>query len=223
LTSVPLAVGSNHLYILIGAQNGISKLYYDITVIRQAADNNGNENGNNVTAIRSPLKTLYLKKGKAFTPPVDFDGKDAKGKAWGYKGYGTAPKLTWKSSKTKVATVNPITGKITPKKKGTAKITARSLNGKSYTFTVKVVTKAKKLTNIAITKPPKTIKKGATKLLKVKATSSKATNLKVTFKSSKPAIVKVDKAGKLFAVKKGTAKITVKAGGKKKVITVRVK
>jgi uncharacterized protein YjdB len=34
---------------------------------------------------------------------------------------------------------------------------------------------------------------------------------------------KVDKAGKLFAVKKGTAKITVSSGGKQKVITVNVK
>jgi hypothetical protein len=33
----------------------------------------------------------------------------------------------------------------------------------------------------------------------------------------------VDKAGKLYALKKGTAKITVKAGGKSQVITVKVK
>jgi uncharacterized repeat protein (TIGR02543 family) len=198
--------------------------------------NNGGGNGNdvkgygdseqnaNVTAIRSPLKTLYLKKGKAFTPPVDFDGKDAKGKVWGYKGYGTAPKLTWKSNKTSVATVNPATGKITAKKVGTAKITATALNGKAkITFTVKVVKKALKLKKFVLTKPPKSLAVGKTKILKVKLTSAKATGIRVTFKSSKPSVLSVDKAGKLFALKKGKAKITVKAGGKQKVITVKVK
>jgi hypothetical protein len=177
----------------------------------------------NVTAIRSPVKTLYVKKGRAITPSVDFDGKDAKGKAWGYKGYGAAPKLTWTSSNTNVATVNSKTGKITPKQNGTAKITAKALNGKSCTFTVKVVSKAKKLTKLTLKKPPTSLKVGKTAVLKLKLTSAKATNLKVTFKSSKPSVIKVDNAGKLYAVKKGTAKITVKAGGKKKVITVRVK
>jgi hypothetical protein len=36
-------------------------------------------------------------------------------------------------------------------------------------------------------------------------------------------VLKVDKAGKLYAVKKGKAKITIKAGGKHKIITVVVK
>jgi hypothetical protein len=177
----------------------------------------------NVTKIRSQLQTLYLKKGKALTPPVDFDGKDAKGKAWAYKGYGNAPKLTWTSSKPKIAKVNPATGKITPLKKGTAKITATALNGIKYTFTVKVVTKTTKLKKLTLIKPPKTIKSGQTKILKVKLTPGKATNQKVTFKSKKTAVLKVDKAGKLYAIKKGTAKITVKSGGKSKVITVVVK
>jgi uncharacterized protein YjdB len=177
----------------------------------------------NVTAIRSPLKALYLKKGKPIVPPVDFDGKDASGRVWGYKGYGAAPRLTWKSSKPKIAAVNAATGKITPKKKGTAKITATALNGKKLTFTVKVVPKAKKLSKLTLSKPPKTMAKAKTKILKVKVTSGKSTNLKVTFKSSKTSVIKVDKAGKLFPLKKGTAKITVKAGGKQKVITVKVK
>jgi uncharacterized protein YjdB len=45
----------------------------------------------------------------------------------------------------------------------------------------------------------------------------------VTFKSSKGSVIKVDKAGKLFALKKGKAKITIKAGSKKYVKTVKVK
>jgi uncharacterized protein YjdB len=132
---------------------------------------------------------------------VDFDGKDINGKAWGYKGYGTAPKLTWTSGNLKVATVNSATGKITPKKTGTAKITAKSLNGKSYTFTIMVVKNDKKLSKVTLNAPPKSLKKGRTKVLKVKLNSAKATNQKVTFKSSKPSVLKVDKAGKLYAIK----------------------
>jgi uncharacterized protein YjdB len=45
----------------------------------------------------------------------------------------------------------------------------------------------------------------------------------VTFKSSKPKIVRVDKAGKLTALKKGKAKITVKIGKLKYVQTITVK
>jgi uncharacterized protein YjdB len=74
-----------------------------------------------------------------------------------------------------------------------------------------------------LTKPPKTIKAGQTKILKVNLAPSKATNLSVTFKSSKPAVLKVDKAGKLYAVKKGTATITVKAGSKTVKVKVAVK
>jgi uncharacterized repeat protein (TIGR02543 family) len=176
----------------------------------------------NVTAVRTPVKTLYLVKKKTLKPPVAFDGKDVTGKAWGY---GQTAKLTWKSSKTSVATVNPKTGKITAKKKvGTAKITATALNGKAkVTFTVKVVKKALKLKKVALKKPPKSLKKGKTAVRKVKLTSARATGVKVTFKSSKPSVLKVDKAGKLYAVKEGKAKITIKAGGKRKVITVIVK
>jgi uncharacterized repeat protein (TIGR02543 family) len=175
----------------------------------------------NVTAVRTPVKALYLAKGKTLTPPVAFDGKDAQGKAWGY---GQTAKLIWKSGKTSVATVNAATGKITAKKAGTAKITATALNGRAkITFTVKVVKKTLKLKKVALMKPPKSLKKGNTAVLKVKLTSAKATGIKVTFKSSKPKVLKVDKAGKLYAAAKGKAKITVKAGGKRKVITVRVK
>jgi uncharacterized repeat protein (TIGR02543 family) len=175
----------------------------------------------NVTAVRTPVKTLCLVKGKTLTPPVAFDGEDVTGKAWAY---GETAKLTWKSSKTSVATVNPTTGKITAKKVGTAKITATALNGKAkVTFTVKVVKKGLNLKKIALTKPPKSLKKGKTAVLKVKLSSVKATGVKVTFKSSKPSVLKVDKAGKLYATGKGKAKITIKAGGKRKVITVAVK
>jgi uncharacterized protein YjdB len=56
----------------------------------------------------------------------------------------------------------------------------------------------------------------------VKLKKATATGVKVTFKSSNKRVARVDKAGKLFALKKSKATITVKAGKKKfkKKITV---
>jgi len=172
----------------------------------------------NVSKIRTPLTKLYLKKGKAMTPPVCADSVDATTKK-----ADTAAKLEWASSNAKVAAVNQATGKITPKKPGTVTITATALNGKKLTIKVYVVEKAKELSKLSLIKAPKKMAKGKTAQLKVKVTSAKATNLLVKFKSSKSSVVKVDKAGKLTALKKGKAKITVSIGKKKytKIITVK--
>jgi uncharacterized repeat protein (TIGR02543 family) len=164
-----------------------------------------------VTKISTPLKTVYLKKGASLTIPVV-----------AYSSDGKTAGLTWTSGNNSVATVNQ-SGKVTAKKKGTAKITAKAENGKSVTVTVNVVNKAKKLKKLTIAGAPKSLKKGKTAQLTVKLTPANATNLSITFKSSKPSVLSVDKAGKLTAQKKGTATITVKAGGKtaKKTITVK--
>jgi uncharacterized protein YjdB len=172
----------------------------------------------NVTKVRTPLTKLYLKKGKSLKPPVCADSVNlVTNKA------DISAKLTWKSSNSKIATVNPVTGKISPKKKGTATITATAMNGKKLNIKVYVVSKAKGLSKVSLVKPPKSIKKGKTAQLKVKATSAKATNLLVKFKSSKSSVIKVDKAGKITALKKGKAKITVTIGKKKYTRTITVK
>jgi uncharacterized protein YjdB len=172
-----------------------------------------------VTAIRTPLTKMYLKNGKPLTPPVcAYSVNPVTKKAE------TTAKLTWKSSKPKIATVNPATGKITPKKTGKTVITATALNGKAkLKITVYVVKKSTPLKKVTLTKPPKSLKKGKAAILKVKAAPAKATNLKVTFNSSKPKILSVDKAGKLTALKKGKAKITVKIGNRKYTKTITVK
>ncbi|MGD9560561.1 MAG: Ig domain-containing protein, partial [Oscillospiraceae bacterium] len=55
-----------------------------------------------------------------------------------------------------------------------------------------------------------------------KLSPSKATDAVVTFKSSKPSVLQVDKAGRLTALKMGKAKLTLKAGGKTATATVTV-
>jgi uncharacterized protein YjdB len=172
----------------------------------------------NVTTIRTPQKAIHMQRGQALTPPVCADSMNpATNKA------DTTAKLTWGSSDTKIATVNAATGKIKAKKSGKAKITATALNGKKLTITVNVETKAIALKTLTLKKAPNSLKAGKARLLSVKTTPYTATNLKITFSSSNEKILSVDKAGKLTAKKKGTAKITIKASGKKYVKAITVK
>jgi alpha-L-fucosidase 2 len=157
----------------------------------------------NVTKIRTPLTKINVSaKKKVLLPIVLDDGKIVI----------TGSKLTYKSSKPKVATVDA-KGNVKGVKAGKAKITVTAANGKKVAVAVTVSKKAVKLKKFTVT-APKSLKIGKTKDLKVKLTQKKATNLKVTFKSSKPKILSVDKAGRISALKKGKAVITIKAGGK---------
>jgi uncharacterized protein YjdB len=171
-----------------------------------------------VTTIRTPQKSIHMQKGATLTPPVCADSVNpATNKS------DTTANLTWGSSDTKIAIVNAATGKIKARKAGKAKITATALNGEKLTITVNVATKAIPLKTITLRKASNSLKAGKAMLLSVKTTPYPATNLKITFSSSNKKILSVDKAGKLTAKKKGTAKITVKANGRKyaKAITVK--
>lgn len=88
--------------------------------------------------------------------------------------------------------------------------------------------KTKKVTKVEITKPASStlvLKKGGTYTLKYKITPKNASNKKVKFSSSNKKVVTVSTKGKIKAVGRGTAKITVKSvsnGKKKASITVKV-
>lgn len=83
--------------------------------------------------------------------------------------------------------------------------------------------KVAKTTKLKFKEKSITIKRGKTKTLKYIRTPKKA-NDKITWKSSKPKIVKVTSNGKIKALKKGTSTITVKAAsGKKASIKIKVK
>jgi uncharacterized repeat protein (TIGR02543 family) len=176
-------------------------------------------------------KTIYVKRGKTVKLPLI--------------AYTTAPGkqvVKWKASKPKVASVKK--GKKTGtvklngnknakltikagKKLGTSKITLTAASGKKLVIKVKVVKKLKKVAKKSVKigklskKAAKRLKVGKVKKLTAKFTK-KATAI-ATWKSSKPKVVKIDAAGRITALKKGTAKITLKVGGKKKTIKVRVR
>lgn len=97
----------------------------------------------------------------------------------------------------------------------------------SYVPNVEAASKSK-VTSVKVTNLPSTtltLKKGASKTLKVKVEGSKNVSQAVTYKTSKPKIVKVTQKGKLTAKKKGKSKITIISNvdkTKKAVITVTV-
>jgi hypothetical protein len=169
-----------------------------------------------VTSIRTPLSTIYLKKGSSYTLPVITDDGNVT----------ASSALTYTSSNTKalkVSSKGKLTASKSVKKKTKVTVTITTATGFKKNVTVYVVPKSKKLSKLKVSGAPSSMKKGQYKILKVKLTSSSATNVKVTFSSSNKKVLTVDKAGKLFAKKKGSATVTVKAGGKSYKKKIKVK
>lgn len=120
-------------------------------------------------------------------------------------------KLKWQSSNKKIATVNA---------KGVVK--AKAAKGKA-TITVKAGRK-KATCKITIGTPVRKIEASDLKLtegesakIKVSVTPKRATVRTLTYKSNNSKIAKVNKQGKVMAVKAGTAKITITATDREKV------
>lgn len=121
--------------------------------------------------------------------------------------------VTYKSSNTKIATVNSKTGTVKGIKAGTVTITATSGKLKAtYKLTVKNPT-------FTLTKSSATIAKGKTTTIRSKATPVST----VTYTSSNKKVVTVTGKGVVKGISKGKATITVKCNGitKKFVVTVK--
>ena len=123
---------------------------------------------------------------------------------------GKKSKVMFKSSNAKIATVNA-KGVVKAKKKGKVIIIAYTDEGVTA------------ICNITVKKAPKyvkfkaqsiEIKKGKKKKLKVKLSKNSAG--KVTFKVQNKKIVKIDKKGRITAIKKGKTVVTAKTYNKKK-------
>ena len=150
-------------------------------------------------------------KNRGISARVDqvYVGKKATVKVTAYGVSGTAK---FKSSNTKVATVNS-KGVITGKKAGTTKITV-TVGKYKKDLTVKV-----KKPSFSLVKSSANLKKGKKVTIKVKAAPAS----KVTYKSSNTKVATVNSKGVVTAKKKGTAKITVKCNGITKTFKVTVK
>ena len=110
------------------------------------------------------------------------------------------------------------------KKKGSAVVTVTLASKKTASFKVTVQKAAVKTTKITTTTKSLTLAKGATyKKLASSITVAPVTSKeKVTYSSSNKKVATVSSKGVIKAKKAGTAKITVKSGSKKVVVTVKV-
>ena len=166
-----------------------------------------------VTGISLNKKTLSLAKGgqeilKATVTPNNATNKE----------------VQWTSSNKAVATVNAA-GKVVAVGKGTATITAKTKDGgKTATCTVTVKIP---VTGISITSKKEVAleyKENAqpTYQCSVKILPADAENQKVTWSSSNPKVATVDATGKITAVERGTATVTVTTADGAKTDTVNV-
>ncbi|MDR0518502.1 MAG: Ig-like domain-containing protein [Clostridiales Family XIII bacterium] len=195
----------------------------DVTITASSSDGSGVSSSvviravKNVTSIRTPMSKVYIQAGKSLVLPVVLDDNTKPGAE-------ISSALTWKSSNARALTVDArgnVKASKSVKKNTKANVIVTSANGKTLTITVYAVPKAIKLKRVTA-KFPKTMKNGTFYQLKPKLSAVNATGVKVTFKSSKPNTIRVDKAGKLYALKKGKATITVIAGKKKTKFTIKV-
>lgn len=126
-------------------------------------------------------------------------------------------KITWSSSNKSIATVDK-KGKVTVKKAGRVKITAKASNGKKISCTITV-----KDPTVIFKKKSGAVKVGKTLQITFNSKYLKGDAVK-SYKTSSKKVAKVDKNGKIKGVKKGTAKITVTTRkGAKAVFKVTVK
>ena len=153
----------------------------------------------NIPAVTTTVEAASRKLSLKASNKKAYVGKNTKISAKATKG----AKLSYKTSNKKIATVSS-KGVITGKKAGTVKITIMAKKSKyktvKKTITVKVYRQNQKVTasNVKLTT-------GQRKNLGAKART------RLSYKSSNPKVVTVDKKGNLTAKKTGTAKITVTA------------
>lgn len=159
---------------------------------------------------RPSVKKIYLAKGQTVTLNAKMAPEN------------TTDKLTYQSSKAKVAAV-AANGMVTAKKKGTAKITVKADSGKKVTVTVIVSRKQVKAKKVKI-KAPKSMKRKKTIKLSVSLSPGKSTDT-LSYSINKPKLAKVDAYGYVTALKKkGKIKVTVTASsGKKAVKTIKIR
>ncbi|MBE6007436.1 MAG: Ig domain-containing protein [Sarcina sp.] len=133
----------------------------------------------------------------------------------------TDPSVSWKSSDTKVATVDQ-KGQVKAVAKGTATITATANDGSNVNASC-TVTVRQPVTGVSLNRTSMALYKGRTFTLKAALAPSDAYNKKVNWKFSNTAIATVTSAGVVRGIKKGTVTITATAAdGSKKYASCKV-
>ena len=153
-----------------------------------------------VTGVSLDKTSLNLNPGKEGTLTATITPSNA-----------TNQNVTWKSSDTKVATVD--NGLVTAVAEGTATITVTTADGgKTATCEVTVTQPAKTpVTSVTLDKTSLTLDVGDTETLTATVKPDNATNKAVTWSTSNKNVATVDQNGNVKAVGAGTATITAAA------------
>ena len=127
--------------------------------------------------------------------------------------------FTWRSDKPKIVTVDPATGALTAKRRGTATVYAKSANGIEKGMKVQVKSAPKKVT----LNETDIVLMGGGKTFQLTATLPKRTAAMVYYSSSNSGVVSVSSTGLLTTGGPGTATVTAKTfNGKTASCTVKV-
>lgn len=164
--------------------------------------------GSEVTGVALDKTALELDKGESYTLKATVSPAEAENKD-----------VTWKSSDTKVATVDA-SGKVTAVAPGSATITVKTEDGgKTATCAVSV---AGAVTGVTLDKAELALKQDESYTLKATVAPEDAENKKVTWKSSDAKVATVDANGKVTGAAPGTATITVTTEDGQKTATCKV-
>ena len=129
--------------------------------------------------------------------------------------------VSWSTGNKKIARVSQ-KGVVTGKARGNTIITIRLASGYTKKIRVYVQKGLVKTTALKISNTRLTLKKGRGHTLRT-TVAPVTSQEKVTFKSSNSKVVSVNAKGKIYAKKKGKARITVRSGKKRRVCVVTVK
>ena len=128
--------------------------------------------------------------------------------------------VAWSTGNKKIARVSQ-KGVVTGKARGNTIITIRLASGYTKKIRVYVQKGLVKTTALKISNTRLTLKKGRSHTLRT-TVAPVTSQEKVTFKSSNSKVVSVNPKGKIYAKKKGRARITVRSGKKSRVCVVTV-
>ena len=128
--------------------------------------------------------------------------------------------VSWSTGNKKIARVSQ-KGVVTGKARGNTIITIRLASGYTKKIRVYVQKGIVKTTALKISNTRLTLKKGRSYTLRT-TVAPVTSQEKVTFKSSNSKVVSVNPKGKIYAKKKGRARITVRSGKKSRVCVVTV-
>ncbi|MDR7316997.1 Ig-like domain-containing protein [Brevibacillus nitrificans] len=203
-SAIDLKLGINQVEIVVTAQNGTTKKTYKLEVEREYP---------RITDIQLSKHSLKLTEGD---DPVDLAVRIKPAQEIGNQ-------LVWKSSRTSVATVDA-TGRVTPRKKGTATITVSSLDGKAKDK-VTVTVEEGKLLYLSTDDVMYVMQPGDTESIKIYAHYKQGTKQDVTDEvrwSTKDRKVATAAKGEITAKDAGTTLLTSSFNGASLSIRVHV-